>query len=333
MWDTLVIEPFVNLMLLTYSLLGGNLFVAIVLITILVRGALIPLSAQQTKSARKMQELQPQLKELQDKYRDNPEKLQQEMVRIGYNPVSVLGGCLLTFIQFPIWIGLYQSIIRAVPSVPTEMLNLYNAHYGFIFPNFDQLIPIASQFLWMDLGRPERIPLEWLPLPLAVLPFLVLVTTWLQQQMMTPPPSGDANDTQAQMMKSMQITMPLMLFVFSFQYAAGLSVYFIVSNTIGAIQFAYTNRDKLEWRQTFIPFLRIPALAAAPAVVATRGPGNRPSAPAKPQPKEKEKEVPRDEVLPTRSRRKKANVSNPETPQSPEQNGKSTVRARSRRRN
>lgn len=333
MWNTLVIEPFVNLMLLIYSLLGGNLFFAIVLITILVRAALIPLSQQQTKSARKMQELQPQLKEIQEKYRDNPEKMQQEMIRIGYNPVSVLGGCLLTFIQFPIWIGLYQSIIRAVPSVPTEMLNLYNAHYGFLFPNFDRLIPIASQFLWMDLGRPERIPLEWLPIPLAVLPFLVLVTTWLQQQMMTPPPSGDANDTQAQMMKSMQITMPLMLFVFSFQYAAGLSVYFIVSNTIGAIQFAYTNRDKLEWRPTFVPFLRIPALAAAPAAAVSgrATTSSRPSAPAKPQPKEKE--TPRDEVLPTRSRRKKATVANPEPTQSPEQSSKSTVRARSRRRN
>ena len=227
MWNTIIIEPFTNLMLLAYYWLGGNFLVSIIALTVIVRAALIPLTHIQTQNTKKMQEIQPQLKEIQEKYRDSPEKMQQEMTRIGYNPLSMLGGCLLTFIQFPIWIGLYQSILRAVPSVPLEMLNLYNAHYSFLFPNFDQVIPIASRFLWMDLGQPERIFVEWLPIPLAVLPFLVLATTWLQQQMMTPPPDPNANDTQAQMMRSMSITMPLMLFVFAFQFAAGLSVYFI----------------------------------------------------------------------------------------------------------
>lgn len=313
MFNTLIIEPFTNLMLLTYQLVGDNFVLSIVLLTVLIRAALIPLTARQQANQKKMQEMQPQLKEVQDKYRDDPQRMQEELQKIGYNPISMVGGgCLPLFIQMPIWIGLYRSILYAIPNGPVAMMDLYNAHYTALFPNFNDVIPVASQFLWFDLSAPDRLFITAIPalaaIGIPILPILVGLTTWLQQKVMTPPPSGDANDQSAQMARSMMVTMPLMLAFFAYQFASGLSIYFIVSNFMGILQFTYMNRERLEWKPTGVPLIYVPEFKPPEDPKASRRAAARAGSTASPVENSKPVEPPK-----TPSRRKKAMLTTAQT--------------------
>ena len=147
--------------------------------------------------------------------------------------VSPFGGCLPTLVQFPIWIGLYQSINAVLADTPLELMNLgKNIYVGF--QALVDIIPLQSQFLWLNLAQPDPTPF--------VLPVLVGATMWLQQKMMTQP-SGDTQ--QASMNQTMQIMMPLMFGYFTTQFASGLALYFLISNVVGIImQWAIERLEK-----------------------------------------------------------------------------------------
>ena len=160
MWNTLIIDPFTNLLLWIYSALAnipGAFGWAIILFTIAIRAITWPLNAQQLKGAQAMQELQndKDWQAIQKKYAKDKEKLAQEQMRVykekGINPFS---SCLPTLIQFPIIIGLYQSIIRALASAPLGLLSLARSVYPTL--SVAALIPLNSHFLWMDLGQIGR---------------------------------------------------------------------------------------------------------------------------------------------------------------------------------
>ncbi len=164
-WDTIIIQPMTNLLLLIYDLLGHgpHMFgLAIILFTILIKVITWPLNASQVKGAQAMQELQndKEWQDIQKKYAKDKEKIAQEQMRIykerGINPFA---SCLPTLIQFPIIIGLYQSITRALSVTPFDMLKLARTIYPF--QNVESIIPLNSKFLWMDLGQPESIPDFW----------------------------------------------------------------------------------------------------------------------------------------------------------------------------
>jgi YidC/Oxa1 family membrane protein insertase len=238
-WD-LILNPFVTLLTFLYSILGQNIVLAIVVFTILVRVAILPLTAQQQRSAKEMQKLQPELKKLQDKYKNDREKLAQEQMALykehGVNP---FGGCLPLLIQFPILIGLYQAIIFALAATPFQLLDLSSR---FLIPGLDHLVPLNNMWLGMDLTKPPTANPTWA----LALPALVLVTTWLQSKLTIPPapPSDDGRPTQAQAMtQSMTTVMPLMFGFFSLSFSVGLSVYFITGNIIGIIQYSLMNDE------------------------------------------------------------------------------------------
>lgn len=221
MWDTIIIRPIINLLLLFYKFLGHETIVAVTIVTLLTRLALTPLQLKQQASARKQQELRPKLEELQKKYKDDPQKLLAEQRKLGMNP---MGGCLPLLIQFPLMIGLYQAIIRTLASSPLQLLALPQDIYKWV-PSFVTLIPLKSQFLWLDLSIPD---------PLYILPVLVVLTSWLYQKLITPP----AVDAQAASMnKQMMLMMPLMTGFFSATYASGLAIYFLISNLVGILQY------------------------------------------------------------------------------------------------
>jgi YidC/Oxa1 family membrane protein insertase len=156
----------------------------------------------------------------------------------GINPFA---SCLPTLVQFPIIIGLYQCITRALSVTPFEMLKLARTVYPF--QNVQEIIPLNSTFLWMDLGRPETIQILGFGLP--TLAIIVALTTYLQSKL-TMPASSNPNDQTAQMTKMMSIYMPLMLGWFALNFASGISVYFITSNLLGIAQYAATGRAN--WR-------------------------------------------------------------------------------------
>jgi len=250
MWDTVILNPMINALLLIYQFLGHNFGLAIIVFTVLVRLITLPLTMQQTRSQQKMQELQGSKKwqDLQKKFKDDKQKLQQaqlELYReIGFNPLS---GCLPLLIQFPIIIGLYQSITRTLAATPISLLDLSKHFYGII-PNMAALIPLNNRFLWIpDLGAPERLYLPFLPaVGIPVLTILVFITTWLSTKLTTPV-TGDQQG--ASMGKMMSWYMPILLAWFSYSFAAGLAIYFVVSNVLQIIQSAAMG--KVNWRNVF----------------------------------------------------------------------------------
>jgi len=242
MWDTIIINPMVNTLLWIYSVLGQNFGLAIILFTLLVRLITYPLTTQQMKGAQAMQDMQKSKKwqEIQKKYKDNREKLAQEQMSLykemGINPFS---SCLPTLIQFPIIIGLYQAVIRALAVTPIQLLDLSTHIYPFI--NASALIPLNNRFLWMDLSQPERLVVFGFCVP--VLAVLVVITTYMQSKLMTP--VSQPGDQGAQMAQAMNLYMPFLMGWLAYSFSSGLALYFLASNVFTILQ--YAAMGKLEW--------------------------------------------------------------------------------------
>jgi len=250
MWETLVIQPFTNVLLLINSLIS-NFGISIILFTLLIRLITHPLTVKQFKATQGMQQLQsdPRYKKMQEKYKDDKEKLSQEQMKLykelGINP---LGSCLPTLIQFPLILGLYQSVVRAMAASPFELFRLQKSIYpGFINPA--NVLPLQNRFLWMDLGQPERLMLFGVGIP--VLAILVVISTYLQSKLIQPESGG--NDQAAMMSKSMNIYMPLLMGFMAYSLASGLALYFLASNLIGIAQYSILGRAN--WAN-LIPFMK-----------------------------------------------------------------------------
>jgi YidC/Oxa1 family membrane protein insertase len=247
LWNDLILNPMVNGLLWLYDILGNNFVLALTVFTVIVRVLTLPLNIRQQKSMLKTQEMQPQIKAIQERYRDNPQKMQEEFQKIGYNPAEALSGCLPLIIQMPILIGLYRVIFFLLGSTPQALFELTERAYGAI--NLGALLPIDNRFLWMNLGQPD---------PFYVLPILVFATMFLQQKLLTPAPQtqqknnpkkGQQPDPMAQMNQTMLYTMPIMFGFLSVQFSAGLSIYWVLANIIGIFQGYYVRQAMAPHRE------------------------------------------------------------------------------------
>lgn len=252
LWNTIIFNPMVNVLLFIYTLIG-NFGIAIILFTLLVRAITLPFYGQQQKAMKKQQALMAsnEWKEMQKKYAKDKEKLSQEQMRLyregGVNP---LGGCLPALIPWPIMIGLYQSITMVMGAQPEQLMELSKHLYNL--PQLITAVPVQSFFLGLNLaGTPAGIG--------YIVPALVLASTWVQQKMMTMP---QADPQAAQMNQSMQLMMPLFIGYISLSFPIGLSLYWIVFNVVGIVQQYLTSG----WGSlaTSLPFLNTaPATAGA----------------------------------------------------------------------
>lgn len=209
---------------------------AIILFTILVRLLTYPLNAQQIKSSKAMQELQPRMKELQDKYKNDREGMAQAQMKLyqeaGVNPFM---GCLPMLVQMPIWIALYNALSQL-------------SHEGLLYEGFFWIPSLAGPVAdrgtgggfmppWIDpfpFGEPS---IGWLPaLAYLVLPVLLIVSQYYMQQMMTPPNP----DPQQASMNSMMKFMPIMFGYFSLIVPSGLTLYWFTSNMLALGQQYFT---------------------------------------------------------------------------------------------
>lgn len=204
-----IFNPIVELMrtLLTYAfqlteMVGFPSYgVAIILLTIVIKSILAPLTVKQIKSMKAMQELQPRMKAIQDKYKNDPQRMQQEIgnmyKEMGVNP---LAGCLPLLVQMPFLIAIFYA--------------LQNYPYD---PNF-------VQFLWLpSLGETD---------PYYILPVLSAVSTWLMSRQTSQGATGAAASQQ----KMMMWFMPLFIGYISLNFPAGLVIYWIVSNVFQFVQ-------------------------------------------------------------------------------------------------
>ena len=240
LWNEAIMRPMINALAILSDVLFDNFGLSIIVFTVLIRTALIPLQIRQSKSMKKMQELQPRMKAIQDKYKNaSPaEKRQQsaEVMRMyreaGVNPVGCLGPIV---IQMPIFIGLYRAILRTMPPTPEGMANLSESFYSWS-PVINK-VPIDSLFLGIDLV--DSVQFAAFPINF-ITPVLVGATMWLQQKMTTGN-QKNMDPRQAQTNQMMLWMMPIMFGVFTWQFPAGLALYFLFSNIIGIVIQYYVN--------------------------------------------------------------------------------------------
>jgi YidC/Oxa1 family membrane protein insertase len=218
------LETLLKWVLMFFYKIIPNYGVAIILLTLLVKAVMFPLTRKSSEATLRMQALSPKIKDLQDKYKDNPQKLNQEMAEFykkeGYNPMS---GCLPMLIQIPIFFAMY---------------NLFNTHFdlrGALFiPGW---IP--------DLSLPEaiftfpnnfRLPLlSWTAI--RALPFVYVASQLLYGKITQTP--GQAGGMQ---MKIMMYGMPILFFFILYDVPSGLLIYWIMSNVLTLIQQLAINR-------------------------------------------------------------------------------------------
>lgn len=203
----------------------GNYGWAIVLLTVIIKMVLMPLTVQSYYSMKAMQKIQPKLKKIQERYRNKPEELNKQMMQLyREHKVNPLGGCLPMLIQMPFLIALYASLIG---SQFKKMLES-SGNKSFLF--MDDLAKIGV----MQGNTPY-----WDNLVMVA---LFGITTWLQQKIMTPPTPEDPQ--QAAMQRSMA-AMPIIItamFLF-FPVPSGVFVYLVVSNLITIAQYAFLNQQ------------------------------------------------------------------------------------------
>ncbi|HKY83854.1 MAG TPA: YidC/Oxa1 family membrane protein insertase [Anaerolineales bacterium] len=243
-WGNLILNPMINIMLIIYNFLFHNFGIAIILLTALIRLITMPLTLKQQRSMEKMQELQRSKKwtDIEKKHKGDRTKIQQEQFKLSREVgVSPFGGCLPLLLQFPIIIGLYQSITRALATVPAQLLELSKHIYPFVPAT---LIPLNSQFLWWDMALPERVTAPVvLGISIPLLTILVVITSYLQTKLTTPP----TTDAQSRQMSTMMtLYMPFLLGFFAYSYASGLALYFLTTNVMTIGQYAALG--KVNWR-------------------------------------------------------------------------------------
>jgi YidC/Oxa1 family membrane protein insertase len=203
-----------------FHYIAPNYGIDIVLLTVALRVALLPISIRSQRSMMKMQRLQPQIQRLRDKYKDNNEQLQKEMVDLyKRNHVNPLGGCAPVALQLPIFIGMYEALRNSVELRHAPFVGWIN-----------------------DLSTPDCLHISWMPqLPLTHchgLPVLVLlmgITSFLQQYMT--PTTPDPNQ------QRMMMLTPLIFTIMLINFPAGLALYYFSSNLLGVIQQYFLNRE------------------------------------------------------------------------------------------
>jgi YidC/Oxa1 family membrane protein insertase len=222
LWNFILLQPMLNFLVLLSNLFFGNFAAAIIVLTLIVRFLMFPLTMRQLHSTKAMSALQPKLKEIQKKHGKDKQKLQQEMAKLykesGVNPLGCLWPML---IQFPIWIALYQSILKAVAASPEDLLGLSDRLYSLSI--LHESVPLDSGFLWLDLGSPD---------PFLLMAILVGGTMYIQQKMAM----VRTTDPKQQSMNRMMLwMMPLLFAFFTLQFPSGLALFWVVSNIIGIV--------------------------------------------------------------------------------------------------
>lgn len=198
----------------------GNYGLTLIIFTIIVRACLFPLYYDQMKHSTKLQDVQPKMQELQKKYGNNKEKLNQEMMELykteGVNPAR---GCLPMLIQFPVIVGLFSLLRNPIEYISSPVM----------------LQAIHEDFLWVnDLAQPDH----WiLPILAGIATFFSLNQTTAASQ------TGGAANAMATM-KMMKYIFPVMIVFWGRSFPAGLTIYWFVGTLVQVVQTFFMNRYK-----------------------------------------------------------------------------------------
>ncbi len=208
-WSHFIARPLVSLLRFLYGV-TGNYGIAIILLTVLVKLVFFPLSNKSFKSMSAMKKLQPQIERLREQYKDDRQKLNQEMMELYKRyEVNPLGGCLPMIVQLPVFIGLYQGLLYAIE------------------------LRQAPFFGWIeDLSQPDRLGALAIPFVdppgIPVLTLLMGGSMIIQQMMM--PTTGDP------IQQKMMLLMPVIFTVMFINFPAGLVLYWLINNVLSVAQ-------------------------------------------------------------------------------------------------
>jgi len=219
-----LVNPITQLLIFLYSLTGNNLGFAIILLTLIIRAVLVPVTIPSLKSAKKLQELKPHLDRLKEKHKDK-QKLQLAQLELykqhGINPAS---GCLPQIAQLLVLIALYQVFIEFInaPGLNGRALNL--------------------NFFWLNLGKPD--PYYILPAlaGLSQLVFSLMMTSGLESHVKAPKDKKEKQKEEnsmemaQSMSQQMLLIMPVMTVLISLKFPSGLALYWVITTVFSLVQ-------------------------------------------------------------------------------------------------
>lgn len=267
-WQTVLETPLINIMVALTALAFGSYGLAILIFTVISRALLFPLTLRMLHSMRALQDIQPQMAEIQKKYSD-PKRRNQEVMKLykeaGVNPLGCIGPQL---VQLPIFIALYQVIRITLGDNPEGILNLSGRLYDIDF--IQNAAPLSPTFVGIDLGASGNI----------VLAVLTGSAMWLQQRisMSRSTPAASMNAQQQQMNQMMLWMMPLLFGWIVFASPAGVGLYWFASTAIGIVlHWIFVGPGDFTWGSVVPPPLRASLGITLPEPGTRRGSRPRPA--------------------------------------------------------
>jgi YidC/Oxa1 family membrane protein insertase len=234
-WSAFV--GFLEQALLWFSILGGSAGIGIILFTIVARLAILPLTLSSLRSSRKMQQIQPLVKELQRKHGKEPQKLQEETMRLyREHKINPVGGCLPMLLQLPIFFGVYQAVYHLFG--PEEQRQYLSAPVAQALQDPQIAALFTTPFLGLiDLGRATfggGTPFD--PIYL-VLPILSVLFQLIQTVMAMP----RVQDPQQKAISQAMMIMPIVFGYIAFTFPQGAVLYWVMSSVVGVVQQYFTS--------------------------------------------------------------------------------------------
>lgn len=252
-WFSLLYQPLVNALILFYQILGGNLALAIIGLTLTLRAIMIPLTAPSLKTAAKMKELAPELEKLKKKYKHDKTQFAKAQLALyqkhGANPAA---GCLPQIVQIVILIALFQAFSQVLRSNGDTIVKLNEILYPFLKLAQDHVINM--KFLYLSLDKPDMITLPFKigldKLVIDKIPGIFLVGSALAQfassKMMMPVVKKEekiaqktpekTDDMATAMQEQMLYLMPIMTLVIGFTFPSGLVLYWLTFSLFMLVQ-------------------------------------------------------------------------------------------------
>lgn len=231
--------PIFNVLILLYRAIG-DFGLSIIVLTLIIRLILFPLTLKQLRSMKAMQALQPQLAEIRKKFKDQKAQLEATQAlykEYGVNPVA--GSCLPLLVQMPVLFALFYALDAVLKNATLTSIN--NIIYPFL-PKFTAATMPNTNLTWFTFLNPHWFIALGSPDPTHILPILAAIATFIQLRM-SQARNTAANtsttgkkDITSQQMIIMQIISPLMVLFFGWTYAAGLALYWTTSSVFGMVQ-------------------------------------------------------------------------------------------------
>lgn len=234
-FNIIFVDPIFNLLMLLYHLFG-DFGLSIIVLTIIIRLILFPLTLQQLKSQKAMQQIQGPLAEIRKKFgkdqRGQYEATQALYKEYGVNP---LAGCLPLLVQLPVLYGLFYALNNVVKNATIPSINSHIYAFLFKLP-LTQNVQALTSLNWFTFLNPAWHLALNSPDHTYILPVLAGLATFVQLRMSQPRKASGAKDPMTQQMQMMSYVMPFLTFFFALSFQAGLALYWTTSSCFGIVQ-------------------------------------------------------------------------------------------------